>query len=117
MTTGKGSVVPVLSPPITMQTDSPPPTDDTRASGAHFRPAPFTPQKGRALRQYMRVQQFQTRWESIKADLPPQLTRSHSKCPTHSYGQMIESSAPLVGMISIGLSWIDVQTYSLSLHT
>ncbi|KAI0793105.1 amino acid permease-domain-containing protein [Irpex lacteus] len=39
---------------------------------------------GRILRQRLRIQQFQRRWENIKEDLPPQLSRSH------------------IGMISIG---------------
>ncbi|KAI0345540.1 hypothetical protein BDW22DRAFT_884668 [Trametopsis cervina] len=39
---------------------------------------------GRLLRQRLRIQTFQQRWENIKEDLPPQLSRSH------------------IGMISIG---------------
>ncbi|KAI0088652.1 amino acid permease-domain-containing protein [Irpex rosettiformis] len=54
------------------------------ASGQTFSPDLNGGRPGRLLRQRLRIQQFQRRWENIKEDLPPQLSRSH------------------IGMISIG---------------
>lgn len=44
-----------------------PPSDNGRAG------------TGRLLRQRLRIEAFQQRWENIKEDLPPQLSRSHSE--------------------------------------
>lgn len=58
---------------------------------------------GKTLRQYLRVQQFQQRWENIKEDLPPQLSRSHSELRLMLYALLEGEPNPVpVGMISIG---------------
>ena len=51
------------------------------------------------LRQRLRIQQFQQQWQNIKADLPPQLSRRHSKC--RSLRLVRQSSAkPLPRIVS-----------------
>ena len=51
---------------------------DSAAPRVHFaRQAPPL-QTSNSFRQRLRIQQFQRRWENIKEDLPPQLTRRHS---------------------------------------
>ena len=53
--------------------------------------------------QRRRIQEFQKRWSSIKQDLPPQLSRRHSKCSwyTNMCHALTMRCTP-VGMISIG---------------
>ncbi len=55
-----------------------------RARGSKFAPRvhyvdpPVTSIPAGLNRQRLRIQQFQRRWQNIKEDLPPQLSRRHS---------------------------------------
>ena len=48
------------------------PSETTAAAPRHARYSSLDKQR-------LRIQQFQRRWQSIEKDLPPQITRRHSK--------------------------------------
>ena len=60
-----------------------------------------TARPSRLSRQRDRIAQFQQRWQRIKDDLPPQLTRRHSESRIISHS-IYSLTLSKVGMISIG---------------
>jgi hypothetical protein len=69
-------------------------------------PAPDNGRPGRLLRQRLRIQKFQQRWENIKEDLPPQLSRSHSEL----FLTVILASRS-IDQYTRNSSWYDIHRY------